>query len=441
MSYPSQLVYNDTIYQVLDVKEKDILGDIIYTAENNGNTVIIGIDEDGNILYVNPTLETTIKFLNANLYQMEYVKEGSRLKFLELLSNDETNWEFIGTLDDKPVLLSYHNVITEEGYPIDPEIIINLVDRVIIKGAYTRFNQEILNELPGKKYTLTHGAELIFSKKLGEGSQGVVFSGFLNGDNVAIKVAFRSSGGRLHLSQEEDNVSQINKNGNISGIPKYYGYYELPGKNPLYILIMQKLGISLETIHNDIGRLAKGQVLDMLRQVLVTLRDIHRAGYLHEDIKPGNIMLNPEMNKYYLIDYGIATKILSSSAQQVLSEVNTQEAEYGVRGTPIFSSRGAQTGLKYDYIDDIEGLIYTAIYLYEGFLPWQPITRLSGVTLREISGLIATKKQLYFKNTSTLDILTSSPILQQCLRILPSRPEEIIPPKELYSRLFELLYI
>jgi eukaryotic-like serine/threonine-protein kinase len=48
--------------------------------------------------------------------------------------------------------------------------------------------------------------------------------------------------------------------------------------------------------------------MQVLSHIAERLKDLHEAGYVHRDIKPGNIMWLPRKKRWTLIDFGCAAR-------------------------------------------------------------------------------------------------------------------------------------
>ncbi|NJR43024.1 MAG: phosphotransferase [Akkermansiaceae bacterium] len=46
----------------------------------------------------------------------------------------------------------------------------------------------------------------------------------------------------------------------------------------------------------------------MLHQLALRLIDLHALGYVHRDLKPGNVMWLPRQNRWTIIDFGCAAR-------------------------------------------------------------------------------------------------------------------------------------
>ena len=53
--------------------------------------------------------------------------------------------------------------------------------------------------------------------------------------------------------------------------------------------------------------------MQILYHVAECLLDLHSSGYVHRDLKPGNIMWLPRQNRWTLIDFGCAARIGSQA--------------------------------------------------------------------------------------------------------------------------------
>jgi serine/threonine protein kinase len=50
------------------------------------------------------------------------------------------------------------------------------------------------------------------------------------------------------------------------------------------------------------------EVVQMILQLALRLRELHALGYVHRDLKPGNVMWLPRENRWTLIDFGCVAR-------------------------------------------------------------------------------------------------------------------------------------
>jgi serine/threonine protein kinase len=166
-------------------------------------------------------------------------------------------------------------------------------------------------------HTLARG-ELRLVARLGAGGMGVVYEAEQAAlqRRVAVKVLWP------HLTQEAGLVGRFNREARIAArldhphILPVYGFGEEDGL--LYIVVRLVRGGSLKDRLRGEGPRRHGwsaaEALELARQVLPALDYAHRAGVIHRDLKPDNILLEPSDDfpfppgyRAFVTDFGIAT--------------------------------------------------------------------------------------------------------------------------------------
>lgn len=101
-----------------------------------------------------------------------------------------------------------------------------------------------------------------------------------------------------------------------------------------FYYVMEYLdGLDLDALVSRHGPVPPERAVHLLRQVCAALRAAHRAGLIHRDIKPGNILLcerggTPDVVK--LVDFGLVRELGGSTDDSKLTQ------DGAVVGTPLF---------------------------------------------------------------------------------------------------------
>lgn len=205
----------------------------------------------------------------------------------------------------------------------------------------------------------------ILHEKLGEGSFGTVYKALDFDDNeYAIKFEEKTDL-KKHLLRENTIYDTLK---DLPDFPKKYYY----GDHKEYrVLVLDKLGKSLKEIfyinnkNFDINTVANIAV-----QLLYRLENFHKQGWLHQDIKPENILIdNLDKKKIFLIDYGTSGYWWDKQLNSHVKKVESKK----IVGTARYSCIRNHYGMYQNRTDDLESLGYVLIYFMRGYLPWQGI--------------------------------------------------------------------
>lgn len=158
---------------------------------------------------------------------------------------------------------------------------------------------------------------------------------------------------KRNLIKYEHSIYQIINNKCLN-IPVCYG---MISNNKFSYLILQNTGLSIDKIDKWLIY----DIYKLYNDISNALNFLHSINIIHGDIKPSNITFNKDENKYYLIDYNLATNNIN---QYKISK------SYFI-GNRDFSSLSVYKGLNPGARDDFVSLIYVCLYLYTGKLPWK----------------------------------------------------------------------
>lgn len=130
----------------------------------------------------------------------------------------------------------------------------------------------------------------------------------------------------IELFQREAIILQILKH---SGIPKstkddYFTFMLNDNLLQLHCIVMQKFeGESLAQWVKNHGRITQDVSLDWLSQLINILDTVHRSGFFHRDIKPDNIIYQPN-GKLALVDFGAGRQITRTYLAKVSTSGGTK---------------------------------------------------------------------------------------------------------------------
>ncbi len=98
---------------------------------------------------------------------------------------------------------------------------------------------------------------------------------------------------------------------------KVYRFFEANGT--AYLVLEYIEGETLGDLLDRRGTLPEVELRRLLTEVLGGLAVVHEAGYVHRDVKPGNLMLRDEDGSVVLLDFGAARQAVGQRSRSVTS--------------------------------------------------------------------------------------------------------------------------
>jgi len=127
-------------------------------------------------------------------------------------------------------------------------------------------------------------------------------------------------------------------------------------------------GQPLDTLLQEQGRLPYERVLALGQQLASALDHAHKAGVVHRDVKPSNILLSADGRTAKLLDFGVARigEIDVSGAEGRLARTQVGQ----MIGTPRYMSPEQALGIPVDQRSDLFSLAVIAYRMLSGQLPY-----------------------------------------------------------------------
>lgn len=224
-------------------------------------------------------------------------------------------------------------------------------------------------------------------EKIGSGSFGSIYKGenIRTGEFVAVKVE-RIKDGKYCLLKNETNVYQNLKD--LKCVPKIKWF----GKDTNnYYMVINLLGYSIQQILEKKGVFSLVLTLKIGIKMVEIVKEIHKKGFVHRDIKPDNFLFGKD-KQLYLIDFGFA-KVYSTS--------ETPCKTSSLIGSNNYASISSHKCIELSRRDDLESVCYILIYLNNGSLPWNHLREQNDIILakeRVDSDLIILKVLKYVRH-------------------------------------------
>ncbi|KAK6101559.1 Protein kinase domain family protein [Brugia pahangi] len=205
---------------------------------------------------------------------------------------------------------------------------------------------------------------------IGSGGYGEIYYATdlkMNGESVAVKVEPVIRKGKVSRRMILEQKVMLRLQGQPHA-PLMWGSGTERGLN---YIVMQLLSTNVADLRKQcpLQRLSKATSGRIMQQAIAALRDIHKMGYIHRDVKPANMcfgLTKKSSRRLIIVDYGLARKFRQSDGKPI-----ERRKRAGFRGTLRYVSMRVHDRKEQGPSDDLIALFFTLIEILKGELPWK----------------------------------------------------------------------
>jgi predicted Ser/Thr protein kinase len=172
---------------------------------------------------------------------------------------------------------------------------------------------------------------------LGRGGMGSVYLAMHSrlGRKVALKVIAPALALDADFRARFLRESQLAASLDHPNVIPIYDADEIDGV--LYLAMRYVNGPSLRELIRERGSLSADETARIIEQIAGALDEAHRAGLVHRDVKPANILLSERREHAYLCDFGLAKRTTSKELTQTGSFLGSVDycAPEQIEGRPL----------------------------------------------------------------------------------------------------------
>ncbi len=154
----------------------------------------------------------------------------------------------------------------------------------------------------------------------------------------------------------------------LKGLDHVPNVYDFVNNSEQNLIVMDLLGINLAKARRCLEqRYSLKIVIQILIEMLTSIREVHDRGFIHRDVKASNFVLCRDSRRIFIVDFGLAKRHLDQVTKQPMPR--RRKADF--RGTVSFASLNAHNNIDLSRRDDIWSFYFTMLDFLNEKLEWR----------------------------------------------------------------------